>query len=178
MDEKDIAKAKKTIQDTGTVFFLAFTQSKPKIPMAINSLKSVQTHTNTPLFLMICSHMHFCVESLLISDSHSPFFLFYITFVCQALWIFLLWTFQYILTGAFSIWTDSKRGKCKALHPLLNNITTWEASTRHLHFMASVSPFGKQSHTKLLDSEASNWQVLATWIVMQNVAFGNTSLKK
>lgn len=31
-----------------------------------------------------------------------------------------------------------------------------------------VSPFGKQSNPKLLDSEGSNWQVLAARIVMQN----------
>lgn len=75
MDEKDkSSKSKqKNLQDNGLPFFGAFTQSKPKIPMAINSLKSVLTDTNTPLFLMICSHMHFCVESLLISDSPSPF---------------------------------------------------------------------------------------------------------
>lgn len=75
-------------------------------------------------------------------------------------------------------WADSKRGKCKALHPLLNNITTWEASVRYLHFMASVSPFGKQSHPKLVDAEGANWQVLAAYCHANGVfAFSITSLK-
>lgn len=63
--------------------------------------------------------------------------------------------------GPSSIWTDSKRGKCKAPHLLLNNSTTWEASTRHLHFMAScqslwlaVTPEGYGA------AEGSDWQVL------------------
>lgn len=64
-----MAEAKKLIERCWNAFCGVFTRSKPKIPVAINSLQSVRTHTNTPLFLMICSHMHFCVESLLISDS-------------------------------------------------------------------------------------------------------------
>lgn len=54
-----------------------------------------------------------------------------ICFVRRPLWIFLLWTARWVLTGAFSLWTDSERGKCKVPHPLLNNIPTWEASVRH-----------------------------------------------
>lgn len=50
--------------------------------MAINSLKSVHTRTNTPFFLMLCYHMHFCVESLLHSASPSLFLFLFITPLC------------------------------------------------------------------------------------------------
>lgn len=91
----------------------------------------------------------------------SPFLSFHITCVRGALWIFLL-------SRALSIWPDSKRAKCKALHPLLNNTATWEAFVRHLHFTAPVIPPWQAPKTpKLAAGEGSYWQVCATCSVMQ-----------
>lgn len=69
--EKDKSGRKENIFKTLPCSFAAFFRSKHRIPMAINPLKGVHTCTNTAFFLMICSHMHFRVESLLISDSPS-----------------------------------------------------------------------------------------------------------
>lgn len=170
MVEKDNSSKKKwRIFKTLASVLRAFSQSKPRIPMAINSLKNVHTRTNTPFFLMICSHMLFCVESLLHSASPSLFLLlFHITFVCYSLCeYFSSEPLSEFWQRPFYIWTDSKRGKCKTLYQLLNSITTWETSVRYLHFMASVSPFDKQSNRKLVDAQGSNWRVLAVCIVMQ-----------
>lgn len=127
-------------------------------------------HTNTPFFLMICSRLHFCVESLVISRLTFPLFPFsYHLCVLGFVNISPLNLSVNFDRGIF--WADSKRGKCKALHPLLNNIATWEASMRYLHFMASVGPFGKQSYPKLVDAEGANWQVLTLYCYAKRFFF-------
>ena len=147
------------------IFFGAFTLIKLRIPMAINSMKSVRTLTNTPLFLMICSLVHFFCW--ITPDFWIAFFLFHITFcVLGFVNISPLNLSVHFWRGPFSIWTDSKRGNSKAMHPLLSNITTCEASTRHC--MTCVSLFSKQTNPKHVDSGGCNWLVLAVCIVMLN----------
>lgn len=144
--------------------------------MAINLLKSVHTYTKAPFFLMICSPMHFRVDFWLAFTPFSPPFSYHLC-VLGFVNISPLNLSVSFDRGLFYLSWFLKGGKCKALHPLLNNMTTWEASERHLHFVASVLPFGKQSNPTVEDAEGSNWQVLVVCIGMQNVAFSITSLQ-
>lgn len=155
-------------------------KSKYKIFKTLASLHSKQTHGYQ--FTPKCAHTR--VHILLFDDMFPHALLCWIT-PDFCLTFPLSFPFSYHLCGyslceyfsseplcefwqgPFYIWTDSKRGKCKTLYPLLNSITTWEASVRYLHFMASVSPFDKQSNWKLVDAQGSNWRVLAVCIVMQ-----------
>lgn len=126
-------------------------------------LESVHTCT-FPLFSMMHSLMHFCVQLLLISDSPPPlfslFFFFHITFVRRCFvnilplnlsvsfdrGLFCLNSFQKARGGGTREGWREGGWECKELHLLLNNImATWEATARHLHLAASVSLFGKQS---------------------------------
>ena len=171
MEEKDkSSKSKqKNLQDNGLFFFFwsLFSEQTKDTHGYQFTQKCAHTHKHTTLFDDMFPHALLCwiTPDFWLAF---PFYSFFISPLCARLCeYFASEPLSKFWQGPFSIWTDSRRGKCKALHPLLNNITTWEASTRHLHFMASVSPFGTHSTPKHVDSEGSNWRVLARCVVMQ-----------
>lgn len=141
MVERDNSrKSQRKTLKTVTSFCGGLAPSKPRLPTAINSGQSVQTRTNTAPRLMMCSRIHFCLESLLISASPS-FSSFFMPSLCSCLCEYFssepLGTFW---QGSFYIWTDSKRGKCKTLYPLLSSVTTWETSVSYLHLLPVSVP--------------------------------------
>lgn len=104
------------------LFSEVYTHSN-RTPMAINSLK-VHTHIliliHTPLFDDISPHAILCCPPPPPFSSS-----FHITFVCEALWISLLWTSEYILTaGPFPSEPIPKEGNVK----------------RRIHYWATSQP--------------------------------------